>query len=130
MNKIIDKLYVGDISGASNMLALKRAGITHILTAAAGIQPFFPRDFKYKCLNVLDMPQANIGRFFPQAVDFIKEGIERGGGVLVHCFAGRSRSVSCAMAYLMQERQMSCENAYKLIRSRRAIAFPNFGFQQ
>lgn len=41
MNKIIDKLYLGNIKAASDIKMLKKAGITHVLQVAAGIKPFF-----------------------------------------------------------------------------------------
>jgi hypothetical protein len=52
MNKISEKLYLGNVKAASDLRQLKNNGISHILQVAAGIQPFFPNDFKYKVLNV------------------------------------------------------------------------------
>jgi len=106
---------------------LKAAGITHILTVAAGLQPFFPKDFKYKCISITDTSQSGLLRHFPAAIVFIKEGISR-GGVLVHCYAGVSRSSSCVIAYLMQERQMSFQDAFSFASKKRPIIFPNMGF--
>lgn len=39
MNKIIDGLYLGNLDAANDTLTLKRNGITHILTAAAMLEP-------------------------------------------------------------------------------------------
>jgi hypothetical protein len=39
MNKIIDGLYLGNFDAANDHLTLKRHGITHILTVAAGLYP-------------------------------------------------------------------------------------------
>ena len=100
MDKIADRLYLGNLKAAQNLNALKAAGITHILTVAEGITPFFPKDFKYKQIHVADTSQSGLLRHFPAAIAFIKEGINR-GGVLVHCYAGVSRSSSCVIAYLM-----------------------------
>jgi len=50
-------------------------------------------------------------RHFPAIIAFMKDGISK-GGVLVHCFAGVSRSATCVMAYLMQEKDMSFEEAF------------------
>lgn len=105
MDKIADKLYLGNLKGASDLHALKQAGITHILQVAAGIKPFFPKDFTYKVINITDTSQSSLIRHFPAAIAFIKEGISR-GGVLVHCHAGVSRSASVVIAYLMQENSM------------------------
>jgi dual specificity phosphatase 12 len=66
-------------------------------------------------------------RYFPAAIAFIKEGIQK-GGILVHCYAGVSRSATCVIAYLMQEKQMSFDNAFQFLSSKRPVVFPNMGF--
>ncbi|KAK8968724.1 Dual specificity protein phosphatase 1 [Platanthera guangdongensis] len=40
---------------------------------------------------VFDTPDANLKDHFNECFDFIDEARQGGGGVLVHCFAGRSR---------------------------------------
>jgi protein-tyrosine phosphatase len=106
---------------------LKQAGISHILTVASGLSPFYPKDFKYKTIAVADTSQSGLLRHFPAAVAFIKEGINR-GGVLVHCYAGVSRSSACVIAYLMQEKGMQFQDAFSFASKRRPIIFPNMGF--
>jgi len=54
----------------------------------------------------------------------------KGGGVLVHCYAGVSRSATCTIAYLMQEREMSFEDAFSFVSKQRPVIFPNMGFQR
>ena len=103
MSKINDHLWLGDVVGASNKFLLKKNGITHILTVALGLQPKFPTQFTYKLVNILDSRCANIKVHFPACIKFIKDAIDGGGTVLVHCFAGVSRSTSTVLAYLMQE---------------------------
>lgn len=39
IDKIIDKLYLGDIRAANNFNTLKSKGITHILQALGGFHP-------------------------------------------------------------------------------------------
>ena len=75
MNKIIDKLYLGNISAANNMHALKSAGITHILCVASGVEPAFEGKFKYRVIKVSDTSSSSLIRHFPAAIQFIKEGI-------------------------------------------------------
>lgn len=60
----------------------------------------YPKDFKYKVIDVADQSQVNLLRHFPAAIGFIKEGMGK-GGVLVHCYAGVSRSSAIVIAYLM-----------------------------
>lgn len=128
MNKIIDRVYLGSLEGASDMPALKAAGITHILQVASGMEPLFPEEFNYKVISVTDTDQSSIIEQFPVAIAFIKEGITKGGGVLVHCYAGVSRSASCVIAYLMQEKEMTFESAFAFASKRRPEIFPNKGF--
>lgn len=54
MDKIIDRLYIGNLKGASDLGALKSANITHVLQVANGIKPFFPKDLKYKVISIAD----------------------------------------------------------------------------
>ena len=76
-----------------------------------------------------DTSQSSLIRHFPAAVAFIKEGMAK-GGVLVHCYAGVSRSASCTIAFLMQEKDMSFQQAFAFASKRRPVIFPNMGFQR
>ena len=129
MNKIIERLYLGNIAAANNLHALKSAGITHILCVASGVEPRFEGKFKYRTIKVSDTSSQSLIRHFPAAIAFIKEGIQK-GGVLVHCFAGVSRSATCVIAFLMQEKNMTFEKAFAFASQRRPIIFPNMGFQK
>ena len=128
MNKITEKLYLGNIKAASDLKSLKSSNITHVLQVAAGIKPFFPNDLNYKIINILDNQNQSIIRHFPGAIAFIKNAIENGGGILVHCYAGVSRSAACVIAYLMQEKDLSFDDAFTFASKRRPIIFPNVGF--
>jgi len=59
-----------------------------------------------------------------QCTGFIREHIVQRHRVLVHCFAGVSRSVTICMAYLY-ECGMSFEEALALIREKHPIANPH-----
>jgi protein-tyrosine phosphatase len=52
------------------------------------------------------------------------------GGVLVHCWAGVSRSVSCICAYLMESEGYTFHEALNYVRINRPVANPNEGFRQ
>lgn len=45
-------------------------------------------------------------------------------------FAGVSRSTTCVIAYLIQERAMTFTKALNFVRLRRPIVCPNIGFQK
>ena len=81
---IDDRLYLGDIRAAQNLFTLKNKGVTHILQALGGLNPPFPSQFKYKVLQVMDVPWENLGRHFMDAALFIKNALDSGGIVFVH----------------------------------------------
>lgn len=62
------------------------------------------------------------------AYKFIDYVVNRGEKILVHCMAGKSRSVSIVMYYLMRKYMMDSKNAYLLIKSKREQAGPNSAF--
>uniref|UniRef100_A0A8C5R718 Dual specificity protein phosphatase n=1 Tax=Leptobrachium leishanense TaxID=445787 RepID=A0A8C5R718_9ANUR len=49
-------------------------------------------------------------------------------GVLVHCLAGISRSVTVTVAYLMQKLNLSLNDAYDFVKRRKTNISPNFNF--
>ncbi len=55
------------------------------------------------------------------AIDFIAKQVERGFKVLVHCRAGRSRSVCIVAAYLMRYKGLSKRQAISMITKKRQI---------
>lgn len=48
--------------------------------------------------------------------------------VLIHCRKGVSRSVSIVIGYLISTQNMSFNEAYNLLKSKRANIDPNIGF--
>jgi dual specificity phosphatase 12 len=114
---------------ASSKEILQKYGITHILTVAKGYPPQFPSFFTYKVIPVLDLPGTILKRKFGECIEFIKKAQVNGGTVLVHCFAGVSRSATIVCAYLMQEHNLSYSAALKLVKSKRPFVNPNDGFR-
>lgn len=64
----------------------------------------------------------------PQCLEFIDQHYEEENRkVLIHCSAGRSRSATVIISWLITRRGLTYEDAYKLVNSRRLIQ-PNQGF--
>ncbi|KMT15476.1 hypothetical protein BVRB_3g058320 isoform B [Beta vulgaris subsp. vulgaris] len=124
---IEEGLFLGSFGAANNKDAMKTLNITHILTVAASIPPAHPHDFTYKIIQVADREDTDLAQYFDECVEFIDEA-KRSGGVLVHCFVGRSRSVTIILAYLIKRRGMTVSQALEYVRSKRPQASPNAGF--
>lgn len=72
------------------------------MVAGEELSPHFPTSFEYLHLKVKDSPKEEISRHFDSVCSFIKKGLERGEGVLVHCAFGVSRSATFIIAFLMR----------------------------
>ncbi|KAJ7552133.1 hypothetical protein O6H91_06G043100 [Diphasiastrum complanatum] len=121
-------VYLGSIGAACNKDLLQNLNVTHVLAIANNVEMPFPNDFKYKRIEVLDSPDVDLKQYFNVCFDFIDEARRQGGGVLVHCFAGRSRSVTVLVAYLMRTYALSLSQALELVKAKRPEASPNTGF--
>ena len=77
---------------------------------------------------MIDVPWENLSKHFYSANRFIKEAVQNGGRVFVHCYAGISRSATIVIAYLMQSHDMNMFQAMSLAKANRPVVFPNPGF--
>lgn len=72
----------------------------------------------------------NIIHSFNQPSLFPEEAMSAQCGVLVHCVAGVSRSVTVTLAYLMQRHRLCLRDAFELVRARKTDISPNFHFMR
>lgn len=122
-------LYLGSKDAAFNKKNLEKQGISAALTVCNEVTPKFDKKgFIHKVIPAKDTEHYQISTHFVEGINFIKENIEK-TNVLVHCYAGMSRSTSIVIAYLIQEKKMDLKTATKYVRERRkVIAGPNAGF--
>ena len=79
-------------------------------------------------VEVADDPGTDISEHFGECGGFIEKGVQAGGRVLVHCFAGVSRSATVVVAYLITHRGMTYDQAIAVVREKRPKVNPNVGF--
>ncbi|RVE70689.1 hypothetical protein OJAV_G00067630 [Oryzias javanicus] len=100
--QILPYLYLGCAKDSANLDVLGQYNITYILN--------------------------NLSQFFPEAISFIDEARSKRCGILVHCLAGISRSVTVTVAYLMQRLNLSLNDAYDFVKRKKSNISPNFNF--
>uniref|UniRef100_A0A8C4WWI7 Dual specificity phosphatase 22a n=1 Tax=Eptatretus burgeri TaxID=7764 RepID=A0A8C4WWI7_EPTBU len=129
MTKIIDGLYLGNYHDSKDREQLSRNNITHIVSIHDYPKPELA-DMKYLCLNASDCSSQDLTRYFKDCVKFIHECRLKGGGCLVHCMAGISRSTTVVLVYLMTVTELGFADTLAAVRTVRTHACPNCGFQE
>ena len=129
---IPDKLYLTNYIGASNLEALQSNNITHIINITDIIENYFENHhethFTYLKIPIPDALHINITEYLPTTNEFINNAITNGGRVLVHCFAGKSRSASIVIGYIMKKEKMTFQQALDFVLQKRSCIDPNLAF--
>lgn len=130
INKITNKVYLGNLSGTKEFTYFKAEGITHILSILGSDDFEFKSPPEIEGLNLIrkqikvdDNANENIIQYFGECIDYIEESEK----VYVHCIAGVSRSSSVVIAYFIWKYQCTYKLAFNFINEIRKIA-PNKGF--
>lgn len=120
-----NKLWIGDYDSQKSLPGEVKA-IVSLGTRGCG---YVTHENIFYCRIVIcDEPESNIRQHFDLACDFIKNHLDAGRQVLVHCQAGVSRSASICIAYLMREHYLSFYQAYAAVKEARPKISPNYGF--
>ncbi|KAM9845195.1 dual specificity protein phosphatase 22-B isoform 2-T2 [Aulostomus maculatus] len=82
------------------------------------------------CPSMTVQPLSSRKQHFKQSIMFMHESRLKGEGVLVHCLAGVSRSVTLVVAYIMTVTGLGWKEALDAVRVVRPCAGPNIGFQR
>lgn len=127
------RLAVGATVNEEYFPTLQKQGIRALIVARRHL-PLSIEIYKKAGINILHIPvqdrsSTNLGQYFPLVYQFIEFHRKQGHGVLVHCAAGKSRSVTLTASYLMRKYHMSAENALSQLQTIRSCVGPNRGFR-
>ena len=115
------KIAVGNFGAASDPEFLRRYGFRSVLGLTGTLSGKKAADLGLDALEVMllvDGPGNDL-RTFTRAVETLRDFAERHPPVLVHCHAGRSRSVVVTAAYLKGVHRLDGEEALSLVTQKR-----------
>lgn len=132
--KVLPYLMVGSARNAGSRKLIESLGVSHVLVVGEELKMYFPNDERldYKQLFVKDLESENMEQEFKSVcewLDGVREKSGQGAKVLIHCYAGVSRSVTCTVAYLIWL-GYGLNEALALVKERRKGASPNDGFMK
>lgn len=126
---VVNGLYIGNEAASQNRELLSHYGITHIVNLNAhASSPAFPGSFTYYNVKINDHVFEVLDDKFWNAYEFTKNAINQGGKVLVHCRKGISRSAALCVAYLMEAKKMTFNEAFNTLKKQRPAIDINQGF--
>uniref|UniRef100_A0A5B6ZZG9 phosphatidylglycerophosphatase n=1 Tax=Davidia involucrata TaxID=16924 RepID=A0A5B6ZZG9_DAVIN len=120
----VDKfVLLGAVPFPADVERLKELGVCGVITLNEPYETLVPTSlYQVYGIDHLVLPTRDY-LFAPslsdicQAVDFIHENTSRGQTTYVHCKAGRGRSTTIVICYLVQHKQMMPDVAYDYVKS-------------
>jgi atypical dual specificity phosphatase len=128
MSKITDHIWIGSFADSRNGTLFKQHHITHVLSCAEEFctPPKYIPDANFMNLPIVDNEvDSKTTAQFRRGAAQLNKWIQAGGIVMVHCWAGISRSVSTVIAYLILYKGLSYAKAYALIKKERPSLHPH-----
>lgn len=132
-NKIIDRLYLGNIQAAKEKKLFGTKKVKAVLNCSKDIPNYFAgkTNIEYMRLPVDDSLKEKdfelMYRLLPAAVEYIHKHVDiQKNTILIHCYAGRQRSAACVCAYLIAKHNMTPHEAGAFVLGKRPEAF-HFG---
>ena len=135
ISQITDNIYLSGVLGANDKKSLDKNNITEIINCTKNIPNYFENKlnshnvpYNYLRIPVDDTVGQNIEQYFNITFDTIDKSIKDNKKILIHCFAGMSRSATILIAYFMKKNNWDYTTAYNFIKSKRSIIKPNRDF--
>ena len=98
---VYPNIYIGNYSTSTNLELLKNLKISNIISVIPSFNPPFPEQFNYLHIEAYDDELQNMTQHFERTNEYIKKCLNEGGRILLHCMAGRSRSITVLIAFII-----------------------------
>jgi protein tyrosine phosphatase len=124
MDWITDSVAIGNRIDAHDPKLRSQHGFLGLISLDGSLTNEMASNLGYDdwvCTSMVDGPGNDV-EFFRKLVQDLVDMAEGSPPVLVHCHAGRSRSVTVVAGYLMKTRGWTAQTAYDFISSKRDTA--------
>jgi hypothetical protein len=124
MDRITDKIWIGNYLDVQDRAAIEKSGIRSILCLDGCMAGMKARDSGVERLEVVELidRSGNPPEIFLRAVRLLRDLASQCPPVLVHCHAGQSRSAAVVCKFFMQEEGNGLAEAMRRITSKRRVA--------
>jgi protein-tyrosine phosphatase len=123
-NEIIPNLWLGNIIDSKNDEFIKDMDI--IINCSKDIPFQNPNKKNIRIFvedNLEKVEIINLYRHLDKITKYMHTNLINGKKILVHCYAGKQRSASIVVAYLMRVCNIPLTHAIELLKSKRIIVF-------
>ena len=132
--QILPNIWLGDIRIIKNKVFFDEHNISVVINCTKDI-PFYSNYTKNIRISVNDsLEDKDINLLFdyiPKAVECIHDNVLKSNNILIHCYAGKQRSASIVVAYLMKYGNMNLKDAILSVCSKRDVVFtPGINFKK
>lgn len=132
MSLILPHLYLGSLKDRTNKDLMIQNQIKRVL-CVIDVPDVIADKVDNKPTHILNLPAADVQeqdleQYFEKAIDFIHQARVAHENILVHCYAGISRSATIVLAYLMTIGDYDVEKALQIVKGARGFIQPNPGF--
>jgi dual specificity phosphatase 12 len=119
-------LWVGSKHDSLNVKAATRHNVGLVINCTRDLPFKIPNVHHYRVpVNDDSTDWEVMADHLPDVMSLIDESIQRGDSVLIHCYAGISRSASVAAAYLMHSNGLNASQAVRRIQAAKPETFSN-----
>jgi dual specificity phosphatase 12 len=139
ISKITPHLYISNLKSVNNY-NIKKYKFKCILTIIESdkiiksVQKIAQdNNITHYYIKIDDIPKANLSKYFDSTFDIILDNILNKQNILIHCYAGVSRSATIIIAFLLKiqhiiKKPISVNDMISFVKSKRNIINPNLGF--
>ena len=130
--EIVPNLFLGGRMAAQNWEWLDANSIRTVLNVTPDVTNYYQGEesFEYCRIEVEDTKRSNLANHFDESGTFIRNCLENGRPIFVHCREGLSRSPTIIIAFLMQHMEMTLQTALSAVEDKNGMIRINDGFMR